>query len=192
MNIAIYGATSARIEEKYTDAVYDLAYKMAERGHSLVFGAGGTGVMGAAARGTVAGGGNTYGYIPKFFLEKSIELLYLDCTEINYTEDMRERKHGMEHKADGFIVGPGGIGTLEEFFEILTLKQLGRHQKPIVLFNSFGFYDGLVGYLNKSIEKDFISPLCNDLYFVTDDPIAALEYIENPPYLNYDVSELKK
>lgn len=192
MNICVYGAASARIDKKYTDEVYKLGSEMAHRGHALVFGAGGTGVMGAAAHGVADAGGKIYGFIPEFFKKDLVERLYLDCTEIKFTQDMRERKAGMEAKADGFVIAPGGIGTLEEFFEILTLRQLGRHNKPIVIFNVFGFYDGLIDYIKSSMDKNFISESCGQLYFVTDNISEAIDYLENPPVLNLKVSELKK
>ena len=192
MNICVYGAASARIDKKYTDEVYKLGSEIAKRGHALVYGAGGTGVMGAATHGTADAGGKIYGFIPEFFKKDLVERLYLDCTEIKFTQDMRERKAGMEAKSDGFVIAPGGIGTLEEFFEILTLRQLGRHKKPIVIFNLFGFYDGLIDYIESSMSKDFISETCRHLYYVTDSISDALNYLENPPEVNFKVSELKK
>lgn len=192
MNLCVYGAASDRIDKKYTDAVYKLGKRIAERGHGLVFGGGGGGVMGAAARGAMSVDGKIYGYIPEFFKQEVLEALFLDCTEITYTNDMRERKAGMENKSDGFIICPGGIGTFDEFFEILTLKQLGRHKKPLVIFNSYGYYDGLLRFMHSAIEEKFISDVCEKLYYVTDDADDALEYMESPPDYNWSLKDLKK
>ena len=133
MRICIFGASSAHIDEFYIKAVEDLAEKMARRGHSLVFGAGATGAMGAAARGTKRGGGYIHGVIPEFFREEGVEKIYTECDELTYTKTMAERKTLMEDDAEAFIIVPGGIGTLEEFYEVLTLKQLGRHNKAMAI-----------------------------------------------------------
>ena len=141
LRICVYGAASPSIDEKYIAAAEALGGVLADRGHSMVFGAGARGLMGAAARGAKRGGARIHGIIPTFFKEEDIEAIYTECDELTFTEDMRERKRLMEENADAFIIMPGGIGTYEEFFEILTLKQLGRHKKPIVIYNAFGYYD---------------------------------------------------
>jgi uncharacterized protein (TIGR00730 family) len=152
---------------------------LAKRGHNLVFGSGATGVMGASARGFRRGGGKTHGVVPNFFKEDLYEFVDYNCDEMTYTETMRERKGIMEDLADAFIIAPGGIGTFEEFFEVLTLKQLGRHRKPIAIYNVNGYYDSLENTIEKSIEENFIKTTCRALYkFFTDfDELA--QYIEN-------------
>ena len=112
MKICIFGASSATIDEIYVKKVEELAEKMARRGHSLVFGAGATGVMGAAARGTKRGGGYIHGVIPEFFREERVERIYSECDKLTYTKTMAERKTLMEDDCDAFIIAPGGIGTL--------------------------------------------------------------------------------
>ncbi len=129
MKICIFGAASAHIDDNYIKAVERLGKSLALRGHSLVFGAGGTGLMGAAARGFKRGGGFVHGVIPEFFREEKVELIYEDCDKITYTETMAERKFIMEDEADAFIITPGGIGTFEEFFEVLTLKTARQTQQ---------------------------------------------------------------
>ena len=114
MKICIFGASSAHIEDIYIKKVEDLAEKMARRGHSLVFGAGATGVMGAAARGTKRGGGYIHGIIPEFFREEGVEKIYTECDKLTYTASMAERKTLMEDDADAFIIAPGGIGEMSE------------------------------------------------------------------------------
>ena len=129
MKICIFGASSATIDQTYITEVERLAETMARRGHSLVFGAGATGAMGAAARGTKRGGGFIQGVIPEFFREEGVERIYPECDLLTFTDSMAQRKTMMEDLADAFIIAPGGIGTLEEFFEVITLKQLGRAQQ---------------------------------------------------------------
>ena len=133
MNICIYGASSEELKKIYYEKTEELGRLMAKRGHGLVFGGGETGLMGAAARGVSHEKGYILGISPKFFDQPGV--LYQHCTEFIFTETMRERKHLLESRSDATIVVPGGIGTYEEFFEILTLKSLGRIDRPIVLYN---------------------------------------------------------
>ena len=164
MKICIFGAASAHIDTVYIKAVEELSEKLAKRGHTLVFGAGGTGLMGAAARGFKRGGGFVHGVIPEFFREEKVELIYEDCDKITYTETMAERKFIMEDEADAFIITPGGIGTFEEFFEVLTLKQLGRHNKAMVIYNIEDYYDDLEKFMDAVRERKFITFKCSEMY----------------------------
>lgn len=179
MKVCIFGAASAHIDKKYIDLTEELGEKLARRGHSLVFGCGATGLMGAAARGFSRGGGNIHGVIPEFFRENGIEQIYGACNKITYTKTMAERKKTMEDEADCFIVTPGGVGTFEEFFEVLTLKQLGRHDKAIAVFNIDGYYDDLESFMEEAIKRQFITDKCHQLYgyFATADQV--IDYIEN-------------
>ena len=127
MNICMYGSASNDIDRIYIEKTEELSKKLAARGHSLVFGGGAHGLMGAAARGVKKGGGSILGVIPKFFENETIEAIYDKCDELLTPDTMRERKQLMEDNSDAFIITPGGIGTYEEFFEILTSKQLCRH-----------------------------------------------------------------
>ncbi len=150
---------------------------LASKGHSLVFGGGANGLMGAAARGFTKGNGHIIGVVPHFFNVDGI--LYDKCDELIRTDTMRERKQIMEDKADAFIVLPGGAGTFDEFFEIYTLKQLGRHAKPIVIYNAFGYYDKLIEFLDYSSGENFISPASLSLFEVTDDDEHILHYVSS-------------
>ena len=191
MKICIFGAASAHIDKKYIDKVEALAEKMARRGHSLVFGAGGSGLMGAAARGTKRGGGYIHGVIPNFFREERLESIYDQCDELTYTETMAERKTTMEDDCDAFIIVPGGIGTLEEFFEVITLKQLGRHHTAIAFYNIDGYYDTLESFMHEMSQKKFMAEACHEMYAIFTDADELFEYLEN--YVATDVSarELK-
>ena len=178
MKICIFGAASAQIDRCYVEAVEDLAEKMAKRGHSLVFGAGGSGLMGAAARGTKRGGGYIHGVIPKFFREERLESIYDQCDELTFTVTMAERKTTMEDDCDAFIIVPGGIGTLEEFYEVITLKQLGRHHKAIAFYNLNGYYDTLEKFMHEMSEKKFMAAACHEMYRIFTDAEELFAYLE--------------
>lgn len=178
MKICIFGASSASIPDIYIKEVEKLAEKMAKRGHSLVFGAGATGVMGASARGTKKGGGYIHGVIPEFFREDRIERIYTDCDKMTYTKTMAERKTIMEDDCDAFIIAPGGIGTLEEFYEVLTLKQLGRHNKAMAVFNINGYFDTLEKFMQEMSKTEFMVEACHNLYTYFTDADKLLDYLE--------------
>lgn len=191
MRICVYGAASPTIDKKYIEITEEMGKEMVSRGHSLVFGGGGNGLMGAAARGVKSAGGKILGVIPRFFDAEDIEAVCDFCDEMMQPETMRERKQLMEDNADAFIVVPGGIGTYEEFFEILTLKQLCRHQKPIAIYNVMGYYDSLYAVMKQAIEKNFIKANCLDLFKMTDNLEELFDYIENDT-LSYTVKDLKE
>lgn len=176
MNICVYGASSSSIAKSYINPTEELGEKMAKRGHSLVYGAGALGLMGAAARGVLKGGGKIIGVVPAFF--KVDGVLFDDCTEIIFTDTMRERKGIMEEKSDAFIMTPGGLGTYDEFFEILTLKQLGKHTKPIAVFNINGYFDPLRTVLENAVNKQFMAPQSLRLCEFFDRPDRLLDYLE--------------
>ncbi len=189
MQICVYGASSNAIDPAYVEAVERLGRSMARRGHGLVFGGGAQGLMGAVARGMTQGGGRIVGIAPSFFNVDGI--LYRHCTEFLYTETMRERKALMEQRADAFLMVPGGIGTFEEFFEVLTLRQLGRHNKPIAVFNLRGYYDPMNDMLERAIGENFMKPACRGLYAMFQDQEALLDYLESDAATALDVRHLK-
>ncbi len=191
MRICVYGAASPTIDEEYITTVEKMGYAMAKRGHSLVFGGGANGLMGAAARGVRDGGGRILGVIPKFFRAEGVEALCDFCDELVEPDTMRERKQIMEDNADAFIVTPGGIGTFEEFFEILTSKQLCRHNKPIAIYNVNGYYDEMECLLKSAIKKNFIRENCLELYKITDDLDEMFAYLEKPVEGTRIIKELK-
>lgn len=191
MRICVYGAASPTIDDIYKEKVEHLGRIMVQRGHSLVFGGGGKGLMGAVADGVHSAGGHIIGVIPQFFLDEKIEALCEFCDEMILTETMRERKQIMEDNADAFIIVPGGIGTYEEFFEILTLKQLCRHNKPIVMYNIEGYYNEIDIAMKEAMKKSFIKDNCIELYDITDDLDKLFECIENPQQKMLTIKELK-
>lgn len=191
MNVCVFGAASNLIDEIYVEKVELLGKTLAKNGHKLVFGAGGNGLMGAIARGFSAENATIYGIIPHFFKDENIEAIYENCTELTFTEDMAERKAKMENLADAFIIVPGGIGTFEEFFQVLTGKQLNRHTKPIAIYDISGYYKNMVELLEKSIEQKFIRENCKNIYFYSDDINEIIDYIENDERISHNVHELK-
>ncbi|MBQ8202969.1 MAG: TIGR00730 family Rossman fold protein [Clostridia bacterium] len=191
MRICVYGAASPTIDSEYISLVEQMGKEMVKRGHSLVFGGGGNGLMGAAARGVKRAGGHILGVIPKFFDDEKVEAICDFCDELIEPDTMRQRKQIMEDNADAFIVVPGGIGTFEEFFEILTLKQLCRHNKPIAIYNLKGYYNEINHAMEQAISKSFIRENCRDLYITTDNLEELFAYIEAPADKILTVKELK-
>lgn len=191
MKVCVFGAASNEIDNKYIAAVEQLGAELAKRGHELVFGAGSNGLMGAAARGMKSEGGKITGVVPKFFRDEVIEEIYSDCDEIIFTDTMRQRKQTMEELSSAFIIVPGGIGTFEEMFEVMTLKQLGRHKKPIVFYNLYGYFDKLMEFMNHCYDEGFIYNNCRLIYNVTKNINELILYIENDNTLNLMVSDLK-
>lgn len=189
MNICMYGASSTDLDKIYYDAAEHLGRRIAARGHGLVFGGGAQGLMGATARGLAAGGGRITGIAPRFFDKPGI--LYKECSEFIFTDTMRERKELMEKLSDAFIMAPGGIGTYEEFFEVLTLKQLGQLNKPIAVFNVNGYYELLLRLLEDTVSKGFMKASCLDIFGIFDDADEMLDYIEKELVSPPDLSHLK-
>ena len=188
MKICIYGASSNIIDKSFIDAGEQLGKEIAQNGHSVIFGGGAAGLMGAVARGMRSKGGNIIGVTPTFF--KVDGMLFEDCTDMIYTETMRERKKLLEEMSDAFIVTPGGIGTFDEFFEIYTLRQLGVHQKPIAILNTDGYYDSLIDMLKNAIDKNFMPEANMNLLFISDNPKEILNHIENYNPDDYKDSQL--
>ncbi len=193
MNICVFGSSSEEINKSYLDAAESLGKTIALKNHALVFGAGKYGVMGAAARGAHSENGEIIGVSPKFFIE--MEVIYENCSQIIYTDTMRERKGIMEDKSDAFVICAGGIGTFEEFFEVLTLKQLCRHTKPIIVYNVNGYYDSMFRMLDAAINEKFMSEDCRLLYTVAnteEEVFAQLEDYSPYSYNKYEFLEKDK
>lgn len=175
--ICVFSSSSNTIDSFYFEAAAALGRALAARGDAYLFGGGTTGLMGAGARAVHEGGGRVIGVIPKALNEKGI--VYEHCDALIVTESMRERKAQMDSRSDAFIALPGGFGTIEEIMEIITLKQLRYHNKPIVLLNVGGFYSGLLNQIEKIVQENFAKPGCFDLYHVTDSVEEALQYIDS-------------
>lgn len=190
MNICVYGASSSAIDKSYILDGEKLGELLAQRGHTLVFGGGNHGLMGAAARGAKKGGAKIIGVTPSFFNVDGI--LYPECDELLRTETMRERKQLMEDLSDAFIMTPGGIGTFEEFFEILTLSQLGRHTKPISVLNTNGYFNPLIEMMERAVKEEFMTEQTLSLFKVFENIEDAVVYVEQTVNEVQDLSVYKK
>jgi hypothetical protein len=171
--ICVYCGSSPGKNPAYTDAANQFARVMCEREIGLVYGGAAIGVMGAIADAVLAGGQEVIGVIPESLAIK--EVAHQNLSELHIVASMHERKAMMAELADGFIAMPGGWGTLEEIFEILTWAQLGFHEKPCALFNVEGYYDGLISFLEHSFEQQFVKQLCRPMLMQGDDPEDLLD-----------------
>ena len=170
--VCVYCASGPRHPE-----LLDLAQRVGEgiaaRGWALVSGGGNVSAMGAVAHGARRRGGRTVGVIPKALVHR--ELADVDADELIVTDTMRQRKQVMEDRSDAFLALPGGIGTLEELFETWTAGYLGMHEKPVVLLDPAGHYDGLRTWLSSLVETGYVAQAALDRLVVVDDVEAALE-----------------
>jgi uncharacterized protein (TIGR00730 family) len=176
-NVCVFASSSAKLDKPYYDCATALGRGIAQRGWGLVFGAGTEGLMGALARGVAEHGGVITGVIPDLMNVPGV--VYEGCTQLIATRTMRERKAIMEERGDAFIALPGGFGTLEEILEVITLRQLGYHQKPVAIVNTLGFYDLLAAQFERIAAQRFAERETLSVFGVLDTPEAALDYIEN-------------
>lgn len=188
MNICIYGSASNDIDRIYIDTIEQLGKALAKRGHSLVFGGGANGLMGAAARGFHCENAKITGVVPRFF---NVDGILFEDGELIRTDTMRERKQKMDDLADAFIATPGGIGTFEEFFEIYTLKQLGQSKKPLVVFDINGYYKPLLAMLENGIKGNFMPQKSFNLFHYTASIEDAIDYIENYDCSDFDINAVR-
>ena len=175
MNICVFGAASNTISPSYIAAGEALGRALAARGHTVIFGGGAAGMMGAVARGAHEGGGRIVGVAPTFFPDGAFSPF---CTDFHHTETMHERKLKMETLSDAFIVTPGGIGTYEEFMEVFTLRHLERHEKPILLLNTNGFFDPLMALLSHTVREGFLPAADLSLCFLSESIDEILAHVE--------------
>ncbi len=175
-SICVYSSSSDALHEKYFSAAMALGSLMGQRGHTLIFGGGNIGLMNAMALKVQHQGGRVVGVIPMGLKELNLALETAD--EMIVTDGMRERKAVMEERADGFIAMPGGFGTLEELLEIITLKQLRYHAKPIVILDVDGYYDPLLSLFERIFDEGFAKRKFAELYHVTDNIEEAVQFIE--------------
>ena len=173
--ICVFCASSNHASPRYLEVARELGQLMVARDHTLVYGGGSVGLMGELAREVQQGGGRVIGVIPKRLSTE--EIAFEAAEELLVTADMAERKNIMIERAEAFICLPGAFGTLDEMLEIITLRQLDYHDKPIILVNTDGFYEALLGFFERLEEERLISKECLDLYEVVDDVEAALNLL---------------
>ena len=174
--VCVYCSSSNRIHADYFEVATQAGRLLAERGLALLYGGGNVGLMGAVARAVHQGGGRVVGVIPEG-LRQVEGVAYEVADELIVTETMQERKAILFTRADAFLVLPGGIGTLEELMEVLTLRSLGYHDKPIALVNTAGFYDPLLQLFEHFYTGGFAREKVRALYHVADAPEAALDHL---------------
>ena len=179
--LCVYCSSSNGLSDDWYNLAGDLGRQMTAAGYDLVYGGGNVGLMGALAESVKTGGGNVIGVIPEKLHRKGLS--YAGCDELVVTRDLRERKAVMEARADAFIALPGGFGTLEEILEVLALKQLEYHNKPIVLINHDGYFNALQAQFETAYERRVIKRGHSRLYHFARTPAAALAHIQTyePP-----------
>lgn len=170
------GSSPGRLPD-YVDAARALGTELAARGLGLVYGGAEVGMMGAVADAVLAGGGEVTGVIPRMLLRK--EVGHQGLTDLRVVETMHERKALMESLADGILALPGGFGTIEELFEILTWAQLGLHAKPVGLLNVAGYWDRLLSFLDHTVAERFLRDEQRRALLVADTAAAALDQLQS-------------
>ncbi len=181
-SICVYCGSNSGMNPAFVAAARKVGANLAERGISVVYGGGQVGLMGEVADAALAAGGRVYGVIPEFIALK--EIAHMDLTELHVVQSMHARKAKMVALSEAFIALPGGIGTMEEMFEIWTWGQLGQHRHPVGLLNIDGFYDDLVRFLDGMTAQGFLSPEHRGALLVSeciDDLIDKFERYEAPP-----------
>lgn len=180
-SICVFSSSSDAVNGRYFETASRLGRQMAQNDYTLIYGGASIGLMGAVARAVHELQGRVIGVIPQSL--SRYDITYDKADQLIITNTLRERKAIMEEKAGAFIGLPGGFGTLEEILEIVTLKQLQLHWKPIVIINTNGFYDELLRLFERIYSEKFAKSMHRKLYFVTEDPVEALDYIQHysPP-----------
>jgi uncharacterized protein (TIGR00730 family) len=151
--ICVYCGSSSKVDETYRKAARDLGKILSQNGLDLVYGGGHVGLMGIIADSVLESGGQVTGIIPRHIQEK--EVAHETLTELHVVESMHERKKMMVDLSDGFVILPGGLGTMDEFFEIMTWRQLGLHQKPIVIVNINEYWSPLLSLIDNMVDNGF-------------------------------------
>jgi uncharacterized protein (TIGR00730 family) len=180
-SICVYCGSSGKIDPRYINAAYEMGAVLAARGINLVYGAGSTGLMGAVANGALENSGDVVGVIPEIF--NTPTLAHKNLTRLEIVPDMHVRKARMAELSDAFIALPGGFGTMEELFEILTWAQIGLHQKPVGILNVCGYFDPLLEMIGKAKQEGFIYREHQALLSSTDEPRSLLDALlkHEPP-----------
>ena len=180
-SVTVFCGSSPGADPAFADATRELARLLASSDMRIVYGGSAIGLMGVLADAAMAAGGEVVGVIPQHFMDR--EVAHDGLTELRVTGSMHERKALMADLADGFVVLPGGLGTLEELAEILTWSQLGLHTKPIGLLNVVGFFDPLVAWVEQAVTEGFLRREHRDLLLMANEPNRLLDVLQayRPP-----------
>ena len=174
--VCVFSSSSSAVNSVYRDTTIELGKRLGQEGFGLVFGGADVGLMGVIARTAQNHGARVTGVIPKSLVEKGI--VYQEADELIVSNNLRDRKEIIESKSDAFIALPGGFGTLEEIIEILTLKQLQLHNKPIVFINTNRYYDNLIAQFETGYQENFAKKEYKELYYVSESADDAIDYIK--------------
>lgn len=175
-SVCVYSGSSKSIVQRYHDVAVELGHILATTQVTLVYGGGGIGLMGTLADACLDEGGQVVGIMPEFLYESEGLRDGAELSELHIVSSMHERKCEMFERSDGFVLMPGGFGSLDEFTEIITWRQLGLHSKPIVILNSFGYWNGLLEHqLPHMIEEGFVKEADKHLFEVCEQPKDVLE-----------------
>lgn len=179
--ICIFCGSNTGRGTAYAEATRNMVRVMAEAGMSIVFGGGNIGLMGVVAEAGLNAGAHVVGVTPRRLLER--EMVHTGLSELHVVESMHERKVMMAEMVDAFIALPGGMGTLDELFEMVTLIQLGVQHKPCALLNVDGYFDQLRGFLDHAVDERFVNPAHRDMIVIDDDPARLIERLQRwtPP-----------
>lgn len=177
--IAVFCASSAKVADVYFDVARRVAANLVEAGYGIIYGGGGVGLMGTLADEVLRQKGEITGIIPRFMVD--VEWQHKDVEDMIHVESMHQRKELMVRKSSGILALPGGIGTLEELFEVMSLKKLGQYPHPIVVLNTNGYYDGLLKMTQKMIEEKFMRPIHSELWRMVDVPEQVVPAIKETP-----------
>ncbi len=188
MTLTLYSASSGSVPAVYTEAAARLGALIAQGGHTLVNGAGRTGLMGASADACLSHGGQAIGVIPEFMVSQGWH--HRGMSRLVVTPDMHSRKETMARMSDACIALPGGVGTLEELLEIITWKQLGLYLKPIIVLNTAGYYDRLFDLLHRAVDEHFMHPRHLDIWQAADTPEEALRLAAETPLWDASIRKL--
>jgi uncharacterized protein (TIGR00730 family) len=183
-NICVYCGSSSGVQPIYKEAATEMGMEIAARGLTLVYGGGKVGLMGAVADGALAAGGRVVGVMPQALVDK--EIAHKGLSELHVVASMHERKAKMAELSHAFVAMPGGFGTFEEIFEVMTWAQLGYHEKACAILNIAGFYDTLIGFVRHAITEGFIGAGHFAAFLISTSPAEMLDTIlkYDPPLLD--------
>jgi uncharacterized protein (TIGR00730 family) len=174
--ICVFTGSQSGARAEYADAARQMSRELVERGYGVVYGGGNVGLMAVIADAVLERGGHVTGVIPDTLVSQ--EVAHRGLSELRVVQSMHERKAMMAELSDGFIAMPGGIGTMEEFFEVLSWAQLGLHDKPCGLLNIGGYYDHLIRFMNHAVDQEFLKPKHRALLIVEEEPSRLLDRFE--------------
>ncbi|NQZ14095.1 MAG: TIGR00730 family Rossman fold protein [Alphaproteobacteria bacterium] len=185
-NVCVYCGSSSRVDQVYKDAAVSLGHSIAKANWGVVYGGGRVGLMGLVADSALEKGAKVIGIIPEHIQEREVE--HNDLTELHVVDSMHTRKQMMVDRSQAFVILPGGLGTLDEFFELITWKQLGLHDKPIVVVNLGGYWTKLLECIDNIASVGFMRQEDKDLFVVVDGEDDVIDALRNAPNEKFDPS----